>query len=74
MKYVDKMGPDAMIYIQSLKKVGSGIQTFIERYRQQRDSISLLLVFQNKGTRLKIVRRVLFATHQYNIGLLSTLQ
>jgi hypothetical protein len=40
MKYVDEMGSDAMIYITSFMKTGSGIQ-------------KLYFFFQNKESRLK---------------------
>jgi hypothetical protein len=34
MKYAVEMGSDAMIYIPSFIKIGSGIQKFIERDTQ----------------------------------------
>jgi hypothetical protein len=45
------MGSGAMIYIPSIIKTGSGTQKLIggiQRHRQDRDCISLLLLFQNK--------------------------
>jgi hypothetical protein len=58
MKYVVVIGSGAMVYIPNYIKAGSGIQTLIrggtQPHRQQGDLISLLLVFQNKESRLKI--------------------
>jgi hypothetical protein len=34
MKYVDEMGSDAMIYVPSFIKIGSGIRKLIEGYSQ----------------------------------------
>jgi hypothetical protein len=52
------MGSGAMIYIPSFTKIGSAIQKFMGRdtqiHRQDGDSISLCLFFQNKESRLKI--------------------
>jgi hypothetical protein len=51
MKYAVKMGSDAMIYIPSIIKIGSGIRKFVGGYndtqnlRQHGDSISLLFFF-----------------------------
>jgi hypothetical protein len=48
------MGSDAMIYIPSFIKIGSGIQKLIGViHRQEGGLISLLLFFQNKERRLK---------------------
>jgi hypothetical protein len=58
MRYAVEMGSDAMIYIPSFIKIGSGIQKFIGRegdsqtHRQQGYLISLFLFFQNKESRL----------------------
>jgi hypothetical protein len=51
MKYAVEMGSDAMIYIPSFIKIGSGIQRLIlgggdlEAHRQNGDHISLLSLF-----------------------------
>jgi hypothetical protein len=46
MKYTTEMGSDAMIYIPSFIKIGSGIQKLLGRdsqtHRQHGDHISLL--------------------------------
>jgi hypothetical protein len=52
------MGSDAVIYVPSFVKIGSGIHKLIgvtQTHRQQRDVISLLylLFFQSKESRLK---------------------
>jgi hypothetical protein len=61
MKYAVEMGSGAMIYtyIPSLTNTGSGIQKLIGggTHTQEADLISLLLIFQNKGSRLKMVKR-----------------
>jgi hypothetical protein len=55
MKYAVEMGSDAMIYIPSFIRNGSGIDTTRYTHRQQGDLISLLLFFfQNKGSRPKV--------------------
>jgi hypothetical protein len=58
MKYAVDMGSGAVIYIPSFIKTGSGIQTLIggdtQTHRQHGDRISLLLVFQNKESGIKI--------------------
>jgi hypothetical protein len=47
MKYVVEMGSDAMMYIPSFTKIGSGIQRLIAGiHRQYGVLISLLLFFQ----------------------------
>jgi hypothetical protein len=51
MKYAVEMGSDAMMYIQSFIKIGSGIQKLIggihrHTHRQQHDLISLLYFFK----------------------------
>jgi hypothetical protein len=52
------MGSNAMIYIPSFIKIGSGIQKVIEEtHRQHGDLISLLLFFLNKESRLKTVNK-----------------
>jgi hypothetical protein len=55
------MGSGAVIYIPSFIKISSGIQKLIrgdtQAHRQHDDSISLLLFFQNKGSRLKRTKR-----------------
>jgi hypothetical protein len=54
------MGSEAVIYIPSFIKIGSGIQKLMgggicrHTHRQQGDLISLLLYFQNKESRLKM--------------------
>jgi hypothetical protein len=53
MKYAVEMGSDAMIYIPSFMKVGSGIQNLIEvihRHTDSRDIAKTILIF----CRLKI--------------------
>jgi hypothetical protein len=50
MNYAVELGPDTMIYIPSVIKIGSG-----HTYRQQSDPISLLLYFQNKESRVQIL-------------------
>jgi hypothetical protein len=63
MRYAVEVGPGAMIYIPSFIKIGSGIQNFIggggdsetRANREHGDRISLLSLFQNKESRLKIV-------------------
>jgi hypothetical protein len=59
MKYAVEMGSGAMIYMPSFIKFGSDIQKFVEdiytdRHRHQGDLISLLFLFQNKESKLKI--------------------
>jgi hypothetical protein len=59
MNYVVEMGSDAMIYIPSFIKIGSGIQKLlgemqIQTHRQQGNLRSLLLLFQNQKSRLKL--------------------
>jgi hypothetical protein len=60
MKYAVEMGSGAMIYIPSFIKTGSGIQMLMEGIHRQHgqygDLISMLLFFQNKGSRLKILK------------------
>jgi hypothetical protein len=55
------MGSDAVIHIPSSIKIGSGIKKLIGRVSQTRRQhghlISLLLVFQNRGSRLKTIVR-----------------
>jgi hypothetical protein len=53
MEYIVQMGSDAIIYMSSFIKIGSGIQTLMGRgiHRQQGYLISLLLFFQNKESR-----------------------
>jgi hypothetical protein len=50
------MGSSDMIYIPNFINIGSGIQKLIEgdaqTHRQHGDLISLLLLFQNKESRL----------------------
>jgi hypothetical protein len=54
MRYAAEMGSGAMIYIPSLIKIGSGIQKLIGGiHRQLGDQIYLILLFQNKESRLK---------------------
>jgi hypothetical protein len=58
IKYAVEMGSGAIIYIPSFIKTGSGIlklmgRIHIQIHRHQGDLISLLLFFQNKGSRLK---------------------
>jgi hypothetical protein len=63
MNYIVSMGSDAIIYIRSFIKIGSGIKKFsggdihtnTHTHRQQGYLISLLLSFQNKECRLKMV-------------------
>jgi hypothetical protein len=62
MKYTVVMGSDAMIYMRSFIKIGSGIKKLLgggihiqkQTHRQQGDLISLLLFFQHKESRLII--------------------
>jgi hypothetical protein len=55
MKYGVQMGSVAMIYIPTFIKIGSGIQKLIRGiHRQHGDLITLILLFQNKESRLKI--------------------
>jgi hypothetical protein len=58
MKYAVEMGSDALIYVPSLIKIGSGIQKLrgwdIQRHIQHGDHISLLLFFQNEENGLKV--------------------
>jgi hypothetical protein len=61
MKYDVEMGSGAMIYIPSFIKIGSGIQklrgdTNTATHRQQGIFISVILLFHNKESRLKIMR------------------
>jgi hypothetical protein len=51
MKYAIKMGPGAMIYIQSFIKISSGIQKLLGQHGGR---ISLLLFFQNKESILNV--------------------
>jgi hypothetical protein len=54
MKYAVQMGSGAMINIQSLIKIGSGIQKLIgEINRQHGDLIGLFYFSQNKKSSLK---------------------
>jgi hypothetical protein len=57
MKHPVEMGSDAMIYIPSFIKFGSGNQKLIVRdtqtQRQKGDLIGLLSFFKNKESRLK---------------------
>jgi hypothetical protein len=53
------MGSGAVIYVPSLIKIGSGVQKLMggihrHTHGQQSDLISLLYIFQNKKSRLKI--------------------
>jgi hypothetical protein len=59
MKYAVEMGSDAMIYIPSIIKTGSGIQKLIKgdihTYRELRiASTDFYFFFQNKKSRLKL--------------------
>jgi hypothetical protein len=55
MKYAVRMGSGTMKHIPSLIEIVSGIQKLIggETHRQHGDHISLLLLFQNKESKLK---------------------
>jgi hypothetical protein len=55
MKYTVEIGLDAMIYIPSLIKIGSGILRLIEGIYRHTESkvISLLLFFSNKENGLR---------------------
>jgi hypothetical protein len=57
MKCAVELGSGVMIYILSFIKIGSGIQKLLrwdtQKHRQHGDSISLILFFQNKKSRLK---------------------
>jgi hypothetical protein len=58
MKYAVEMGSVAMIYIQRFIKIGSIIRKLlrgIHRHSQHGDLVRLLLLFQNKEIRLKII-------------------
>jgi hypothetical protein len=64
MKYAVEMPSGTMTYIPSSIKIGSGIQKLIgggdtQTHGERSDLISLLLFFQNKGSRLKTVPRQL---------------
>jgi hypothetical protein len=54
------MGSGAVIYVPSFIKIGSGIQKLMsgdtQTHTQQRDLISLHLLFQNKESMLKMGR------------------
>jgi hypothetical protein len=58
MKYAVEMGSDAMIYIPSFIKTGSGIQKLIrgdtQTHRQHGDLISQLSFLQNNNSGLKM--------------------
>jgi hypothetical protein len=58
MKYPAEMSSGATIYIQHFTKTGSGIKklTWGDTHRQHGDRISLLLLFQNKESRVRIKR------------------
>jgi hypothetical protein len=64
MKYAVEMGSPDMIHIPSFIKIGSGIQTLIGGYshRQHGDTMSLLLFFLNKESRLKIISQKIHCT------------
>jgi hypothetical protein len=51
MKYAVEMGSSAMIYISSFIKICSGIQNLTQR--EHGDLISLVLLFQNKESKVK---------------------
>jgi hypothetical protein len=53
MKYAVEMDSGVTICIPSFIKIVSGIQK-LRRHRQHGDLISLLIIFQNKESRLKI--------------------
>jgi hypothetical protein len=56
MKYAVEMGSCAMIYIPSVIKIGIGNQNSLGgNHRQHDDLISLILFFQNKESKLKIL-------------------
>jgi hypothetical protein len=58
MKYAVQISSGVMRYIQSYIKIGSGIQKLIRGihkiHRQHGDIISLLLLFQNMKSMLKM--------------------
>jgi Flp pilus assembly CpaE family ATPase len=58
MKYAAEMGSGAMMYIPSFIKIGSGIEKLLEGsiHRQHGDCISLLSLFKNKQSRLKMYK------------------
>jgi hypothetical protein len=54
MKYAVEVGSGAMICVQILIKIASGIQKLVgEINREQGDCISPLLLLQNKESRVK---------------------
>jgi hypothetical protein len=53
MKYTVEMGSDAIIYIPSFIKTGSGIQKLIVGIHRQHGDLISLFFFQNTGSRLK---------------------
>jgi hypothetical protein len=57
VKHAVELGSGAMAYVPSLLKIGSGIQKLLkgdtETHMQHGDCVSLLLLLQNKGNRLK---------------------
>jgi hypothetical protein len=81
MKYAVVMCSDAMIYMPSFVKNGSGIQNTRDLwpYRQHGDRISLFSFFQSKESRLKILARVWVSVTNNNgfwiwwLGLLALL-
>jgi hypothetical protein len=61
MKYAVEMGSDAMIYIPSFINICSGIQKLIGNGRiHTHTDISLLSFFQNKESRLNMVKLSLY--------------
>jgi hypothetical protein len=61
MKYAIEMGSGAMIRMSDLIKTGSGIQRLRRggyKGTEHGDLVSLLFVFQNKGSRLKVCGHV----------------
>jgi hypothetical protein len=74
MKYAVEMGSDAIIYIRSLVNIGYGLQKlmegiYIQTPRQKVDLISLLLVFQTKGSRVKMCDNKSFSVvSMQNVG------
>jgi hypothetical protein len=65
MNYAIEMGSGALTFIPCFIKIGSGIQKLIrgihkQTHRQQGDLIRVLSFFQNKESKLKIIRGYLF--------------
>jgi hypothetical protein len=59
MKYAVEVGSDATIYVPNFIKIGSGIEKLIGRGNAQTHiSYAYFYFFQNKESRLKMVRKL----------------